>query len=183
VEFRTVEDLEAGLADIRSSPVDEGRIELIVRRPAVEERDVVAEAVLDTVTGLVGDNWVERRSSRNPDRLPNVDEQVTVMNWRAAALIAGVPDRVPLAGDQLYIDLDLSTENLEPGTRLALGDAVIEVSPEPHTGCAKFAARFGRDAVRFVNSEAGRSLRLRGLNARVVVPGAIRVGDVVRKLP
>ncbi len=80
------------------------------------------------------------------------------------------------------VDLDLSVDNLPPGTLLALGSAQIEVTAQPHTGCDKFAARFGREAAKWVNSSTGRPLRLRGLNARVVQPGAIRVGDSVRKL-
>ena len=108
--------------------------------------------------------------------------QLTVMNSRAALLVAGDPDRRMLAGDQIYVDLDLSPANLPPGTRLALGSAVIEVTDQPHLGCAKFAARFGTDALRFVNSRVGRQLRLRGLNARVIVTGTVRSGDAVRKL-
>jgi MOSC domain-containing protein YiiM len=107
--------------------------------------------------------------------------QVTLMNSRAALLIAHDPSRRVLAGDQLYVDLDLSTANLPPGTRLMLGSAVLEVSDQPHTGCAKFAARFGKDALRFVNSRVGRELRLRGVNARVVVSGTVCAGDTIRK--
>jgi MOSC domain-containing protein YiiM len=108
--------------------------------------------------------------------------QLNVMNARVIALLAREEDRWPLAGDQLYIDMDLSQENLPPGTRLALGSAVIEVTDQPHTGCKKFAARFGLDALKLVNSPLGRQLQLRGLNARVTQPGMIRVGDLVKKL-
>ena len=104
------------------------------------------------------------------------------MSSRAAALVAGDRERWPLAGDQLYVDLDLSDENLPPGTRLALGSAVLEVTDEPHTGCKKFTARFGLDAMVFVNSPVGRALNLRGINARVVESGTVRVGDAVTKL-
>jgi MOSC domain-containing protein YiiM len=114
--------------------------------------------------------------------LAHPDAQITVMNARAALLVARDQDRRPLAGDQLYADLDISVANLPPGTRLALGSAVIEVTGKPHLGCAKFLARFGRDALKFVNSRTGRQLRLRGLNARIVVPGTIRPGDVIRKV-
>jgi hypothetical protein len=157
-------------------------VELIVRRPAVDEREALLEAELDAVAGLVGDTWPVRGSTSTPDGAPQPDAQLTVMNSRAALLVAQVPERRLLAGDQLYVDLDLSPANLPPGTRLAVGSAVIEVSGRPHLGCAKFAARFGQDAWRFVNSRVGRSLRLRGLNARILVSGTVRLGDRVRKL-
>jgi MOSC domain-containing protein YiiM len=105
------------------------------------------------------------------------------MNNRAALLVADEPHRRQLAGDQLYVDLDLSPANLPVGTRLEVGSAVIEVTSPPHLGCVKFAARFGQDAWRFVNSRVGRELRLRGLNARVVSSGTVREGDPIRKLP
>jgi len=179
--YVTAASLATSLEHIRQAPRDHGRIELLVRRPAVDERDVVAEAVLDLCDGLVGDNWRVRGSTRTPDGSANPEAQLTVMNARVAALVAGAEDRWPLAGDQIYADMDLSLENLPPGTQLRLGSAVVEVSSHPHTGCAKFAARFGQEAVRFVNSPAGRALRLRGMNAKVVVPGTVRVGDAVVK--
>jgi len=183
MEHLTAVALEAGLGGIRRSPADDGRVELIVRRPAENERDVVLEGVLDSAEGLVGDTWRERGSRGTADGSAHPDRQLTMMNARAAALVAGRTDRWGLAGDQLYVDLDLSYDNLPPGTRLAMGSAVIEVTDEPHRGCKKFAARFGRDALQFVNSATGRELNLRGVNAKVVVPGTVRVGDVVRKLP
>ena len=179
--YLSTTDLEAGLDDIRRSPADGGRLELIVRRPAVDEREVLAEGVLDCEHGLVGDTWKARGSSRTPDGSSHPDMQLNVINARLAALVAGDPERRQLAGDQLFVDLDLSVGNLPPGTRLALGTAVIEVTEQPHTGCKKFSARFGQEALRFVNSPVGRDLRLRGLNARVVTGGTIRVGDVIRK--
>jgi MOSC domain-containing protein YiiM len=176
------DELEAGLDEIRRAPADNGTVELIVRRPAVDEREVVEEATLDLAVGLVGDTWHARGSSRTPDGSANPEAQLTVMNARVIALVAGDRDRWPLAGDQLYVDLDLSEENLPPGTRLELGSAVIEVSAEPHTGCAKFSARFGSAAIRFINSPTGRALHLRGINAKVVQPGTVRRGDAVRKV-
>jgi MOSC domain-containing protein YiiM len=176
-------ELEAGLSEIARSPKDSGRLELIVRRPAVGEREVPEEGELDLVEGLVGDTWKGRSSSRMPDRTPHPDMQLTIMNARAIALIAGEHTRWPLAGDQLYVDLDLSAENLAPGTRLAIGTAIVEVTAPPHTGCDKFAARFGAAATKFVNSPTGRAFNLRGINARVVVPGRICQGDSVRKIP
>ena len=182
-EHLSAEQLEAGLDEIRRSPADRGTLELIVRRPAISDREVVSVGVLDTAVGLVGDTWADRPSTRTPDGSPHPDMQLNVMNARAAALLAGAPERRALAGDQLYLDLDLSEANLPAGTRLQVGSAVIEVTDQPHTGCATFTQHFGLDALRFVNSEVGRELLLRGANARVVVPGTVRRGDVVRKLP
>jgi hypothetical protein len=180
-------ELEAGLPGIRLSPADVGRLDLIVYRPAVDKRRVVAEAALDLLAGLVGDTWPVRPSIRTSDRSPHPDMQLNVINSRVASLIAGSArpdgvDRRPLAGDQLYIDFDLSVANLPVGTRLQVGPTVIEVTDQSHLGCAKFSARFGPDAMRFVNSAEGRRLRLRGLNARVVSAGTVRLGDTVHKV-
>jgi len=173
-------DLEAGLPEILRSPATEGTVELIVRRPAEGEREVLEEASLDLAQGLVGDRWwAHARSKGEP---VDTGTQLTLMNARVIALISPDVERRPLAGDQLHVDLDLRPENLPPGTRLALGSAVIEVTYQPHTGCAKFTDRFGSDAIRFVNSRAGRDLRLRGMNARVVQPGSVRLGDTIQKL-
>jgi len=178
----TMDALEAGLPAIDRSPKDEGVVRLIVRRPAVNEREVLDEGHLDVAVGLVGDNWKTRGSSITDDGTAHPDMQLNVMNSRVIELLAGARDRWPLAGDQLFIDLDLSAGNLPPGTRLALGSAIIEVTPQPHTGCQKFVQRFGVDAMKFVNSPIGRRLRLRGLNARVVHRGVVRVGDAVRRV-
>ena len=182
MEHLTTLELEAGLDVVRAAPADSGRVELIVRRPAVDERETIAEGQLDADVGLVGDTWRERPSSSTPDKSAHPEKQLTVMNARFASLVAQTDDRRPLAGDQLYVDLDISRSNLPAGTRLAIGSAVIEVTEPPHTGCAKFSQRFGLDAFRFVNSPLGLELRLRGLNAKVVTPGTVRVGDEVRKV-
>jgi hypothetical protein len=182
MEHATADELAAGLDEIRLSPGDEGTIELIVRRPAENEREVLEDAELDLEEGLVGDMWRVRGSSRTGDGSAHPGMQLTLMNARAIAVIARDRDRWQLAGDQLYVDLDLSPDNLPTGTRLALGSAVIEVTDQLHTGCAKFTARFGSAAIRFVNSPDGRALRLRGMYARVVEPGTIRPGDTIRKL-
>lgn len=167
--------LEAGLDLIRQSPKDHGTVELIVRRPATDAREVLAEAELDPTAGLVGDLWL--------DQSGNIDNQVTVMNARAVALLAQDRQRWPLAGDQFYVDLNLGGENLPPGSQIQIGTAVLEVTALPHRGCKKFAARYGLDALRFVNSETGYALNLRGINARVVTAGVVRAGDLARKLP
>jgi len=178
----TTAELEAGLDAVRQSPKDEGVIALIVRRPQVDAREVLEEGELDLVEGLVGDTWKVRASNRTPEGSPHPDMQLNVMNARVIALVAREKDRWPLAGDQLFIDMDVSQENLPPGTRLALGSAVIEVTDQPHTGCKKFAARFGLDALKLVNSPVGKQLQLRGVNAKVAQSGVIRVGDLVKKL-
>ena len=183
VRHLTTAELEAGLDEVAGSPAEAGTVELIVRRPAVGEREVLTEGMLDTRVGLVGDTWPVRGSRDSVDGMANPDAQLTVMNVRAAQLVAQDQDRRMLAGDQLYVDLDLSPANLPVGTRLAVGGAVIELTGKPHLGCEKFAARFGNEAWRFVNSRAGRALRLRGLNARVVSSGAVRLHDPIRKLP
>jgi MOSC domain-containing protein YiiM len=177
--YATPADLEAGLEHLRATPRDEGVVELIVRRPAEGEREVVEEAELDLAEGLVGDSWQAR--GRSGGRPSNTNAQVTVMNARATALVAGDRERWPLAGDQLYVDFDLSGDHIPPGTRLELGSAVLEVTADPHTGCKKFNERFGLEALKFVNSPEGRELNLRGINTRVVQPGTVRVGDAMRK--
>ena len=173
--------LESGLGKIRGSPADRGRVILVVRRPAVGVRELADEAMLDTVTGLAGDNWLTRGSSSRTGGPADPERQVTVMNARAAELVAGGTDRMPLAGDQIYVDLDLSVGNLPAGSLLAVGQAVLQVSDAPHLGCAKFAGRFGAEAMRFVNSRLGRQLRLRGMNAQVVQPGLVRPGNAVTR--
>ena len=181
IKHLTMDELEAGLEHIRQSPQDGGVLELIVRRPFTDERELLHEGVLDTAVGLVGDNWQARGSKAMPDGTANPDAQLTLMNSRAADLVAQSRDRCPLAGDQLYVDFDLSADNIPPGTHLEIGEAVVEVTAQPHTGCQKFVARFGKDAMKFVNSPTGKQLHLRGINTRVVQPGAIRIGDPVTK--
>jgi hypothetical protein len=179
IQHLTAAELHGGLDRVHASPRDEGLVAMIVRRPAVEQREVLDTGELDLEVGLVGDNWSTRGSSRTPGGAADPDSQLNVMNARLAALVAGTPDRWGLAGDQLYLDLDLSVANLPPGTTLELGSAVIEVTAKPHLGCAKFTRRFGLDAMRFVNSPVGRELRLRGLCAKVVTPGTVHRGDTV----
>jgi hypothetical protein len=166
-------ELEAGLEHVRGAPRDEGVVALLVRRPAESERELLEEAELDVADGLVGDGWRVRSGRR--------DLQLTLMNARAAQLVARDRERWALAGDQLFVDLSLSVQDLPPGTRLRVGEALIEITAEPHRGCGKFAARFGVDALKFVNSPAGRELNLRGVNARVVTGGTVRRGDAIRR--
>ena len=178
---RSYSELEEGLDHVRAAPKDLGVLAMIVRRPEIGAREVPDEAELNLVEGLAGDTWRNRRSTRTSDGSPHPDMQLNVIGARAVDLMARDRSRWPLAGDQLVIDLDLSGANLPPGTRLEIGSAVIEVTAQPHTGCVKFVERFGAEAQRFVNSPVGRELQLRGINARVVQAGTIRVGDVARK--
>ena len=188
VAFRTVavyveaEQLDAGLVRVLESPQEVGTVELVVRRPAEGEREVLDEGVLDLEQGLVGDRWRPARPGAYGDMDDGRAAQITLMNARVIDLVAGDRERWALAGDQLYVDLDLREENLPPGTRLQVGSATLEVSDLPHTGCAKFTARFGSAATRFINGKERRSLRLRGMNTRIVEPGTVRPGDDIRKL-
>ena len=168
-------ELQAQLDHIRASPADAGSLAMIVRRPSVGEREVLETGELDTTVGLIGDSW-------NGRERVDPDAQLNVMNARIAELLA--PDELTRAqaGDQLYLDIDLSDDNLPAGSRLRVGDAVIEITPKPHTGCAKFAARFGADVTRFVNTGEGKRLHLRGVCAKVVEAGTIRRGDPVAKV-
>ena len=179
---RTMDELNAGLAHIRQSPRDGGTLEMIVVRPAHDERVMLERCDLSPEGGFHGDDWAALCGLKLPDGRSNPDVQVTIMNARLAGLIA--PDRVrwPLAGDQLYADLDLSYENLPVGQRLAIGTAVLEITAELHKGCAKFMARFGNDALKFISNDEGKRLNLRGIYAKIVVPGTVAVGDVIRKV-
>ena len=179
----TTAELEAGLDEILRSPKDEGTLRLIVRRPDIGAREVVETGELDREEGLVGDRWFKHEGARSSDGTLRFEMQLTIMNSRVIALVAQEKERWPLSGDQLFIDMDLSTQNMPTGTRLALGSALIEVTGEPHANCQKFAASFGIDAMKLVHSPLGRRLQLRGINARVVQSGTIRVDDAVRKAP
>ncbi len=182
MQHLTTQELEAGLDEIRRSPSDGGVLKLIVRRPETEQREVLTEGTLDPAHGLVGDNWLARGNRHTVDGSADPEMQLNIMNARVIALVAQDPERWALAGDQLYIDMDLSPANLPPGTQLSIGSAIIEVTPPPHTGCKKFVARFGKDAMVFVNSGVGRQLNLRGINARVIQGGTIRTHDLATKI-
>jgi hypothetical protein len=182
VKHLTTAELEAALDHLRQAPKDDGVVHLIVRRPEVDQREVLDEAELDTELGMIGDSWKVRGSRRTLDGSAHPDMQINIMNSRVTALVAQEKDRWQLAGDQLYIDMDLSKDNLPAGSRIAVGSAILEVSPLPHTGCHKFVARFGIEAMQFVNSETGKEMCLRGINARVVQGGTVKVGQTAKKI-
>ncbi|HEY6215288.1 MAG TPA: hypothetical protein VIW74_01415 [Pyrinomonadaceae bacterium] len=182
VKHLTTAELEAALDHLRQTPKDDGVLHLIVARPDVDEREVLDEAELHVTDGLIGDNWKVRGSRKTPDGSAHPEMQINIMNSRVTALVAQEKDRWPLAGDQLYIEMDLSKENLPAGSRIAVGSAVLEVSPLPHTGCHKFVARFGQEAMQFVNSDLGKQMCLRGINAKVVQGGIVKVGQTAKKI-
>ena len=182
VKHLTMQELEAALEHLRDAPKDDGVLQLIVCRPNVDQREEMDQAELDPIKGLIGDNWIVRPSSKTSDGSPHPEMQINIMNVRVTALVAQQRERWSLAGDQLYLDMDLSKENLPAGSRIQVGSAVLEVSPLPHTGCAKFVSRFGVDAMKFVNSAVGKELCLRGINAKVVQAGVVKVGQTAKKL-
>jgi hypothetical protein len=182
IEYLSMSQLEEGMEHIRQAPKDHGTLKMIVRRPREDERDVIDQGELSLSEGLVGDSWKSRGSKHTPDGSAHLYAQITIMNMRCTALLAQHEERWSLAGDQLYVDFDLSDDSIPPGTRLSIGSAVLEVSAEPHSGCKKFSERFGVEAMKFVNSPEGKQLHLRGINAKVIQAGTIRIGDVVRKL-
>lgn len=178
-----LEQLWDGLKQLDPFPTNNGTIEMIVRRPQTEKRETVEQAELDTTKGLVGDNWLARGSSSTPDGSANPQAQITLMNSDVINVITnGDQSRWELAGDQIFVDFDLSQDNLPAGSRIKMGEATLEISELPHTGCGKFARRFGAYARKFVMTEKGKSLRLRGVNASVVEGGTINTGDTIVKL-
>ena len=175
-------DFDRSLPDIDAAPADLGRLERIVRRPAVDQRELLETATLDTVVGLVGDDWRARGSRAMPDGSADPEAQITMISTRVLRALEPDGSRWAQAGDQLYVDLDLRVETLPAGARLAIGDAVLEISAKPHTGCEKFAARFGIDALAWISTPVGKAHRMRGLNARIVQGGTIAVGDAIRRV-
>ncbi len=181
IKFLTRKELESGLAHILQSPKDDGMVEMIVCRPVKNERIILPAGIIDKDQGLEGDNWYARSMEKKGNPEDELDQQITIMNSRSVALLAVTRERWALAGDQLYIDMDLSRENLPSGSRIRIGTTVLEVTDQPHTGCNKFRDRYGLEAVKFVNSPEGKRWNLRGINTRVVLGGIVKVGDKVKK--
>ena len=182
IKHLSTPDLVAGLEQIRNSPKNQSVLDMIVSRPEEDAREIMELADLDVVVGLVGDTWQDRPSASSGDGKAHPDMQITLMNSRVADLVAQSKERWPMSGDQLFADLDLSKTNVPPGTRISVGKAVLEATDQPHTGCKKFASRFGVDALKFISSPATEVLQLRGINLKVVEGGEIKPGDIVKKL-
>lgn len=177
-----ISELELGVDEIKASPKDNGILEMIVRRPETETREIIDSGEINLDNGLEGDNWKPRGSSSMPDGSADPEAQITLMSTRVIQLLSGDKENWQWAGDQLYIDMDLSIDNLPPGSRIQIGSAILEISAKPHTGCKKFSGRFGIEALEFISTPLGKALRMRGVNAKVVQAGQIKVGDVVKKL-
>lgn len=178
----TLEELHNELDIAGQSPQDCGTVEMIVSRPSIGERQVLEHAEIDLIEGLSGDSWQARGSKHTEDGRAHPEAQIAIMNSRTIQAIAQNRSLWPLAGDQLFLDLDLSADNLPAGQRLAIGTAILEVTALPHNGCDKFTERFGSGATKLVNSAEGRQNRRRGINTRVIQPGTVHVGDVVTKI-
>ncbi len=162
------------LARLPASPRDQGRVEGCVLRPAAGERLVAGEIRVTPEDGVLGDAW-----ARSSDRRDG--NQISLINVHLLRAIAhGDEARMPLSGDNLQVDLDLSERNLPTGARLWIGDAVLEITPDPHRPCRSFHERFGADAVKKVTRANRTGRRGRGVMARVLRAGTIRVGDAIR---
>jgi MOSC domain-containing protein YiiM len=180
--YLTGAELNQGLEHIQNSPNDDGILQMIVIRPATNERVALEKCPISSKFGVHGDNWAIKCWKTLPDGSPHPEVQIAITNSRCIALLARDKSRMPLAGDNLYVDLNLSDDNLRAGQKLAIGSAIIEITAHAHNGCAKFKARYGPDAVQFVNSPIGKKLHLRGIYAKVVQDGVVQVGDRIMKV-
>ncbi|MBA4054374.1 MAG: MOSC domain-containing protein [Marivirga sp.] len=182
IEHPDLDTLETGLEGLQNSPKDDGSLEMIVVRPEKKHRATLLECELTLKRGVEGDHWAKGCWKSLPDGSPDPDVQITIMNSRCLELISASRSRWPLAGDNLIVDMDLSIHNLQPGQKLSIGSAVLEITSVPHTGCNHFKERFGIDSLKFISSKRGKELRLRGIYARVIKDGQIKVGDRLKKV-
>jgi MOSC domain-containing protein YiiM len=182
IEHPNLDTLETGLTNIQNSPRDNGSLEMIVVRPEKKHRATLQECELSLKRGVEGDHWAKGCWKSLPDGSPDPDVQVTLMNSRCLELISASKSQWPLAGDNLIVDMDLSIHNLQPGQKLSVGSAVLQITSVPHTGCNNFKERFGVDSLKFISSKKGKELRLRGIYARVVQDGYVKLGDRVKKI-
>lgn len=171
---RTWAELESGLQALPPAPRDLGRVTAIIRRPEPQQRESLESVDLSVEAGIPGDAW-----NRAPTKSP--EGQLAVMNTAIARLIANGQDLV-VFGDNLFVDLDLSAASLPSGSRLSVGNAIVEVTPLPHNGCKKFHARFGPDALRLVQAPGTRAQNYRGIYWKVVTSGQVQVGAPVHVL-
>lgn len=181
-KYLSTEEVEAGVENIKESPKNNGVLQLIVRRPETETREIISTGKINFENGLEGDNWKPRGSRHTPDNSADPEAQITLMNSRVIDLLANDKENWQLAGDQLFVNMDLSIENLPPLSQIQMGSAILEISAKPHTGCKKFSGRFGIEALVFISTPLGKSLRMRGVNAKVIQAGEIHVGDVIRRV-
>jgi MOSC domain-containing protein YiiM len=181
-KHRSFAELQQGLPFILAAPQDDGVLRSIVERPSHGERLTPKASEVSLARGVHGDHWEKGCWRTTEDGKPDPDVQICIMSARCIELIAGSIENWPPAGDNLFIDMDLTPANMPPGQRFAIGTALFEITGVPHNGCDQFIARFGRDAVLFVNTGDGKRLRLRGIYARVIKDGRIAAGDRVAKL-
>jgi len=179
---KDLEALQNGFEHIKRSPTDQGTLELIVIRPEEDQRKELENGILDETQGLIGDNWASRGSSKTTDGSAHPGMQINIMNSRIINLITAEKSDWKVAGDQLFVDFNLNKDNVPAGTQLSIGDAILEVTSVPHTGCKKFSERFGVEALKFISTPEGRQWQLRGINARVVKSGKIKVGETITKI-
>ena len=178
----TEQEIMDGLNEVQKSPMNDGILEAIVIRPGSDERRSLEQCRLSPEGGTEGDAWARGCWLQLPDGRPDPAVQICIMNSRMINLVAGNRNRWELAGDNLFVDLNLSRENLQAGQLLSIGECVIEITEQAHNGCAKFSQRFGAPALKVVNSPLGKQLRLRGIYAKVITPGNVGVGNLIMKL-
>lgn len=182
MKFVTQPEIDQRLSSVLDSPKDQGTVEMIVVRPFKNQRKTLIHVLFSPEAGVTGDNWKTQCWKKLNDGQSDPDVQVAIMNARMIDMLTDDKAHWPLAGDQLFVDFDLSVTNLSPGDQLQIGDAVLQITAEPHRGCSKFKQRFGELAMHCVNSAQGDAHRLRGIYAKIISAGNVSVGDVIHKI-